>query len=387
MRSGIHSFVDSRFRGNDPFDNRCPVQKLLCEIGTMNLLLLRRGLLRLGLCAGRLDGGHVAEVAAANLDDDEALDGVAVLTDRHGSGDALEVFRARQGCTDLGAFRGLGPLDRIGQQRTVHAINLLASVERKSPLLPKTVEALSDAVAEQRDVLDFGISQRFQTKRGPADRRRTVDWLEWNLDFVWVGDSSERVAGPDRLLWNEPFIPLVNRDGRVIPPLDRRTTDLFGPRQNYASTEVVLRMTDTTSILGDLYYDMQKGIVEQLDLGFSRLCWPNLTYYVGSRYLRNVDNTLGEQGSTALTFAATYILDPRYTVVLAEQFDFDYGVNVRTDATLIRKYHRTNLALTFSVDESVDEQRVVLSLWPEGVPELAIGVRRYMDLGASDVYQ
>lgn len=245
----------------------------------------------------------------------------------------------------------------------------------------------TDIVAEQRDTLDFGISQRFQTKRGPADRRRTVDWLEWDLDFVWVGDSGDREAGPDRFIWSEPYIPLVNRDGRVIPPLDRRTTGLFGPRQNYASTEVVLRLTDTTSVLSDVYYDMQNGIVEQLDVGFSRLCWPNLTYYVGSRYLRNVDNTLGEKGSTALTFAATYILDPRYTLVLAEQFDFDYDENVRTDATLIRKYHRTNLALTFSVDESVDEQRIVLSLWPEGVPELAIGARRYMDLGASDVYQ
>jgi hypothetical protein len=149
---------------------------------------------------------------------------------------------------------------------------------------------------------------------------------------------------------------------------------------------MVLRLTDTTSILSDLYYDMQNGIVEQFDVGFSRLCWPNLTYYVGSRYLRNVDNTLGEKGSTSLTFAATYVLDPRYTVVLAEQFDFDYGVNVRTDATLIRKYHRMNLALTFSVDESVDEQSIVLSLWPEGVGELAIGLRRYMELGASDVY-
>ena len=208
----------------------------------------------------------------------------------------------------------------------------------------------------------------------------------WDVDFVWGADSSHQIAGPDRFLWNEPFIPLVNRDGRVIPPLDRRTTGQFGPRQNYVGTEVILRLTDTTSILGDAYFDMQSGVVEQLDVGFSRLLWPNLTYYVGSRYLREVDNTLGQKGSNALTFAATYLLDPRYTLVLAEQFDFDYGANIRTDVTLIRKYHRTNLALTFSVDDSLDEQRIVLSLWPEGVPEMAIGLRRYMELGASDVY-
>ncbi len=121
-------------------------------------------------------------------------------------------------------------------------------------------------------------------------------------------------------------------------------------------------------------------------MGFSRLLWPNLTYYVGSRYLREVENGLGEKGSTALTFAATYVLDPRYTVVLAEQYDFDYGSNIRTDVTLIRKYHRINMAVTFSVDESVDDQQIVFSLWPEGIPELAIGLRRYMELGSSDVY-
>ena len=139
------------------------------------------------------------------------------------------------------------------------------------PSVTAVTYAESDAVAEQRDTLDFGISQRLQTKRGPEGYRRTVDWLEFNTDFVWVGDSSDEIAGPDRFLWNEPFIPLVNRDGRVIPPLDRRTTDLFGPRQNYISTDLILRLTDTTSILSDVYYDVQNGVVEQFDVGFSRL--------------------------------------------------------------------------------------------------------------------
>lgn len=254
------------------------------------------------------------------------------------------------------------------------------------PTLTAVAYAASDSVAEQRDTLDLGLSQRWQTKRGPADRRRTVDWLELDLDFVWVNDSSDETAGPDRFIWNTPFIPLANRASRVIPPLDRRTTDMFGPRQNYASATTTLRLTDTTAVLGDLYFDMQAGVVEQFDIGVSRLVWPNLSYYVGSRYLRNVENGLGQTGSNALTFAATYVLDPRYTLVLAEQYDSDYGANIRTDLTVIRKYHRMNLALTFSVDESVEEQRIVFSLWPEGVPELAIGLRRYMDLGGSDVY-
>jgi hypothetical protein len=266
----------------------------------------------------------------------------------------------------------------------------LLDLHQMRHIITPTVEAVafaeSDVVARQRNVLDLEIAQRWQTKRGPADARRTIDWLEWNTDFVWVSDSSERFPAPDRFIWNTPFIPLANQAGGILPPLDRRTTGRFGPRQNYVSTDLTWRLTDTTSILSDAYFGMQTGTLEQFDVGFSRLCWPNLSYYVGIRYLRSVVNGLGQQGSNALTFAATYVLDPRYTVLVSQQYDFEYGANLRTDLTLIRKYQRINLALSFSVDESLDEQRVVLSLWPEGVPELALGLSRYMALGASDVY-
>jgi hypothetical protein len=33
--------------------------------------------------------------------------------------------------------------------------------------------------------------------------------------------------------------------------------------------------------------------------------------------------------------------------------------------------------LTYSADDSLDDQAVVFSIWPQGVPELALGPRRY----------
>lgn len=243
----------------------------------------------------------------------------------------------------------------------------------------------SDPVEEQRDTLDLGISQRWQTKRGPEGRRRTVDWLRWDVDFVWVSPSGDATAGPDQFLWNKPFIPLVNRSAPVLLPQDRRTTGIFGPRRNYIGTEVALRLSDTTSVLGDMNFDMQSGVVQQINVGVARLCWPNLSYYIGSRYLRRFESGR-ETGSNAVTFAATYVIDPRYTGVFSQQYDFDYGEGIRSDITLIRRYHRMNLALTLSADESLDERRVLLSLWPQGVPELALGQRRYTGLGAPEPY-
>jgi len=161
---------------------------------------------------------------------------------------------------------------------------------------------------------------------------------------------------------------------------------MFGPRRNYFSADYLWRLSDTTAILSDLNYDMQSGVVQQFNVGFSHLRWPNLSYYIGSRYLRRLDNGLGEKGSNAFTFAATYVLDPRYTVVFSHQFDFDYGQNVRSDITLLRRYHRVYWGLTYSVDDSMDRAAIIFSIWPQGVRELGMGPRRYMGLGGRAGY-
>jgi hypothetical protein len=251
------------------------------------------------------------------------------------------------------------------------------------PSLTAVAYTASDVVAEQRNTLDLGISQRWQTKRGPSGHRKAIDWLSLDVDFVWVDHSSDEDFGPNRFIWDRPFIPLIDTTGGRVPPLDRRSTGMFGPQRDYTSATATWRVTETTSVLGDFFVDMPTGAVDQADVGFSRLVWPNLSYFIGSRYLRNINNGLGQQGSNAVTFAVTYVMDPRYTAVFSQQYDFDYGANIRSEMTLIRRYDQVNFAITVSVDESLDEKRIVFSLWPKGVPELAIGLRRYMGLGAS----
>lgn len=241
----------------------------------------------------------------------------------------------------------------------------------------------SDSVVEQRDVLNVGISQRLQTKRGSGRNKKTVDWMRLDLDVTWVNDSGNSSAGADQLIWNKPFIPLVNVFSDTLPQQDRRGSVAYGPQRNYFEADYIWKMSDTTAVLSDMNFDMQSGVVQQYNVGFSHLRWPNLSYYIGSRYLRRIDNNYGEKGSNAVTFAFTYILDPRYTLVYSGQLDFDYGATVRSDLTLIRRYHRLYWSVTFSADESLDRQSVVFSLWPQGVPDLAIGPSRYMGLGGS----
>jgi hypothetical protein len=246
----------------------------------------------------------------------------------------------------------------------------------------------SDSVIEQRDVVNVGISQRLQTKRGTGATERTVDWMRLDMDVTWVSEPGDTSAGPDRFIWNKPFIPLLNRYsplvnefGQAMPPQDRRSSNIFGPSRNSFCADYIWRLSDTSAILSDMNFDMQSGVVQQFDVGFSHLRWPNLSYYIGSRYLRRVW-VKDEEGSNTFTFAATYVIDPRYTVVFSQQFDFDYGANIRSDITLIRRYHRIYWGITYSADESLDNHAIIFSIWPEGVPELGIGSRRYMSFGS-----
>jgi hypothetical protein len=254
------------------------------------------------------------------------------------------------------------------------------------PHLTAVAYTQNESVIEQRDTLNVGVSQRLQTRRGFGENRRVVDWMRLDMDVTWVNDPGDSSAGADRFVWNKPFIPPINRFSGTVPGRDRRGTHVFGPRRHYFGADYVWRLSDTTAVLSDMNLDMQSGVVQQCSVGVSHLRWPNLQFYLGSRYLRRIENGLGEKGSNAVTSAVTYALDPRYTVVFSQQFDFDYGKTVRSDITFLRRYHRIYWGLTYSADASLDNQSIGFSIWPQGVPGLGIGNRKYASLGSSAGY-
>ena len=276
-----------------------------------------------------------------------------------------------------------------GVKSQIWDLNQLRHIIR--PYLTAAAYTENDSVIEQRDTLSVGISQRLQTKRGTGDNMRTVDWMWLDTNVTWVNDSDDvaATAGADRFIWNKPFIPLLNRFNSRLNPqerYDRRNGDIFGPRRNYFGADYMWHLSDTTAVLSDMNFDIQSGVVQQYNVGFSHMRWPDLSYYLGSRYLRRLDNGFGEHGSNAFTFAANYVLDPRYTLVYSGQLDFDYGKTVRSDLTIIRQYHRIYCGITYSADASLDRQAIVFSIWPQGVPDLAIGSRRYMQTSGSAQY-
>jgi hypothetical protein len=160
-----------------------------------------------------------------------------------------------------------------------------------------------------------------------------------------------------------------------------RTFELFGPQRDTVNADYIWRLSDTTALLSDLNYDVQDNKVEQFDIGLSRLVWPNLSYYVGTRYMRSVVVD-GDKGSNAFTFAATYKLSPRYTLAYATQYDFKRGGRILSQVSLIRRYHRLYYGVTYGVDESLDRTTIMFTIWPEGFTEMASGSTSLMGVDA-----
>jgi len=248
------------------------------------------------------------------------------------------------------------------------------------PHLEGVVFYSGNDTAESRDVVNLGVSQRWQTRRGKKGNLRNLDWMRLDIDSTWVSDDAgssigpRNTYGPGKFLWNDPGIPIF----------DRKRTPYFGMARDSINADYAWRVSDTTTILADSNYDIASSVVQQFNIGVSRYVYPDLTFYIGNRYLRPVitPNARGfENGSSAFVSAVSYRLNSRYTIMVSQEYNFDFGKNVKSSIGILRKYHRMYYALSASSDKSLDREAIVFSMWPEGVKELAFGERRYV--GAS----
>jgi len=207
----------------------------------------------------------------------------------------------------------------------------------------------------------FGLYQRLQTKRGPAENPYTVDWMRLNIiaGFYQTQDIARRSNG--EFFWYRPEYSL----GR-----------------NHVNTEYSWQISDSTSFLADANYDTNRGILGHVNAGIAVERSPRLKYFVGWRWLKDLD-------SSAATVGFDYQLTRKYSISLFEQYDFTYNgrANLATRVSLIRKMERWYAGLTVIFVQNradQDELALMLTIWPEGIPELRFGSERLTVLGTSD---
>jgi len=242
---------------------------------------------------------------------------------------------------------------------------------------------------DMRDAFHLGLSQRWQTHRGSEENRRSLDWMRLDLQATWLRDEADSSIGPYQTYGPAGFV----YNDQSIPFLLRRNDNYYGQARDTINGEYAWRVSDTFSLLSDFNYDIDGGHVQQLNVGVSRFVCPDISYYVGTRYLRpviipvdkNNDDVIDytEEGSNSFVAAITYRLSPRYVATFSQEYNFDFGQSIRSDLTVVRRYHRMFYAMSFSFDESLDRNAVLFSIWPQGVKELAVGSRKHADLTGS----
>ena len=222
---------------------------------------------------------------------------------------------------------------------------------------------------------DFGavsvaLLQTFQTKRGPLDNLRTVDWMNLNVRATFFNRWSPLWSTADFSdpAWPTNMARVVSR-GRWV---DYRPEYSF-PRDNIQA-DMSLRLSDTTLLFADATYDMYDRGMDRVNVGLAVARSPRLSYFFSDRY----DSPLDTQVFTA---GATYKLNEKYTIAGAHQMDVANGNVLSTSFSLVRKFPRWYMALTVDLDRSRDNDAIMLTIWPEGAPEARVGARSVGSIG------
>ncbi len=207
---------------------------------------------------------------------------------------------------------------------------------------------------DEVDGVALGIRQRWQTKRGPPKTRRTVDLLTLDVEMGLLNDaeSDETTNG---------YVSFSRPENSIS--------------QNYLNTAAIWRVNDRTALVSEMNYDLNDGEVDILNVSVAVERSPRLSYLVGYRLIEESDSEL-------LGFDLNYRLTEKHTLALRELYDLERGRTLDFTVALIRRFPRWFGAVSFAFDEPEDDFGISVSIWPEGLPQAALGSRRFTGLSA-----
>lgn len=201
----------------------------------------------------------------------------------------------------------------------------------------------------------IGVRQVWQTKRGAGELERSVDLLTLNLEAGFFGDAQP----------GEETVGYVN----AMRPEDSRT-------QNYVAGEMIYRLSDTTSVLYDFNFDLEEMDLDRHNLSLAVERSPRLAYIVGYRNANDI-------GYSMVGGGLNYRLNEKHTVATRVWYDIYERELGELAVAYVRKLPRWYVAVTVQFDEVFDDTSIMLSVWPEGLPEWTLGSRRFTGLGTS----
>jgi hypothetical protein len=211
----------------------------------------------------------------------------------------------------------------------------------------RTVEGIDEV-----DGVALGLRQRWQTKRGAGDNRRIVDFLTLDVEMGFFNDAPGDAITNGYTSFSRPENSIAH---------------------NYVNSSLIWRINDRTALLSELNYDVNDGQLDIFNLSLVVERTPRLSYLLGYRFINETDSNL-------LGFDMNYRLTEKHTLAVRELFDLDRGRTLDFTIAFIRKFPRWYGALSFELDDAEDDFGVSFSVWPEGLPQAALGSRRFTGL-------
>jgi len=228
------------------------------------------------------------------------------------------------------------------------------------------------------DVFHFALRQRWQTWRGPKEKKHQTDVLRLNTSVTLVTDDVDDALLPGKFFFDRPEgqfdTPAILHDDLANLGLARRT-EFNQNLSDHADADWTWLISDTTAFTGAFNYNIHDAVISQTSAAFAVQRSPRTRYYVGHRFLKNGD-LFRDRNAQFLTAGMSYRLNRKYVLSLTQQYDIEQTAAAYNRLTIIRKFPHWYAAFTIGHDSTRGGVSFTLTLWPEGFDDFILGSRR-----------
>jgi len=210
-----------------------------------------------------------------------------------------------------------------------------------------SVTSPTTEVADDLAALRFGLRQRWQTKRGPPDRRRIIDWIVLDTNAVW------------------------------FPEEDR---DNFGEELGLADFDFRWHVGDRLTLLSSGIFDFFPSGQEMFTIGGLLHRPPRGSLYAGYRAVG------GPISSQVLIMAYTYHMSPKWISTVGAAVDVGGNGNIGQRVTITRVGESFLMSVGFNVDENKDNIGATFMIEPRFLPGGPLAQQGGTDVPVAGLY-
>ncbi len=205
--------------------------------------------------------------------------------------------------------------------------------QRDLPIYDDWVESIADGT-----VFRTGVRNTWQTYRGDAGRRYSVDWLVLDTNYVWSANNADRESPLGRFI---EFRPEHSNLGEFL------------------SNTVRFQLTEAVALVSDLIYDMDDSTVARVTAGAIIDHGFGFSTFSEVRYLDTPESTLVDLG-------ARYELTRKYAASLTGVFDTKRTEFQGVTARVERRLPQWTIEFGLAVDNVADTVSFAVGLRPVG---------------------